>query len=106
MQKNSFFVSAIIVGLTLFLIFPASGIAWKKKNKGPTVKQCKRIDPNGDVSLMEEKMECFKQVAIKRGAKKYKKSDFKSCKNWNAKNNYKFMKAKKECFQELAKELK
>ena len=51
-------------------------------------------------------MECFKQVAIKRGAKKYKKSDFKSCKNWNAKNNYKFMKAKKECFQELAKELK
>ena len=106
MQKNSFFVSAIIVGLTLFLIFPASGIAGKKKNKGPTFKQCKRIDPNGDYSLMEEKKNCFKEFAIKRGAKKHKSADFQICQNWDAKNNYNFMKEKKKCFQQLGKELK
>ena len=51
-------------------------------------------------------MECFKQVAIKRGAKKHKSADFQICQNWDAKNNYNFMKAKKKCFQQPAKELK
>ena len=55
---------------------------------------------------MEEKKNCFKEFAIKRGAKKHKSADFQICQNWDAKNNYNFMKEKKKCFQQLGKELK
>jgi len=75
------------------------------QGQGPTFKDCKSIKPKGNVDMMRDKKNCFRDVAKSLGAKGAK-SGFGKCRSIKPRGDFALMKQKKNCFRDVAKSLR
>ena len=74
-------------------------------DNGPTFKDCKSIKPKGNVDMMRDKKNCFRDVAESLGAKGAK-AGFGKCRSIKPRGEFSLMKEKKNCFRDVAKSLR
>ena len=69
-------------------------------------RDCRKIRPKGDLELMREAKNCFRDLAREFGAKESARAEWKACKQIRPKGDLDLLEEKKNCFTDLASSLR